>query len=427
MASTSNSIWQGPFSLRVGVWEDIQLYNSVTLTLQAPGDAIVTLKWANAPRGVRIGELEAQFSDTMAYEGIAGTAVTRHFRARGRYLQVVFTPVGSATINNGLLVNLAVLYRELSVAQSLVDKDELDASHPRAVTVAEGHSLNTIWTDGQGRRLETTSSDGVERWQGNALYTSLSDQSATSLGYSITDTQGKRALQVAWRDNNGDAITVIADSYAIVPSNHVGVAQGSTSVVARADTSGVAMHIALADNNSITIGSTATAPPRASETNAVFVTLVDASGGRAINYNNPMKMELQQVTRGVNAFDFSTGLLESDFMTLVDLSVGPVNVYNICTFNDGPTTAWTKVYDVSTGTFLEGPVPISSLDSKVKMNIATPAGQTRDLTFPYGLMFHDGVYFRVSDNFGYDSSISHVGHRHNAYAGTVYLNGTFWR
>ena len=45
-------------------------------------------------------------------------------------------------------------------------------------------------------------------------------------------------------------------------------------------------------------------------------------------------------------------------------------------------------------------------DNKVKLNIATPPGQRRDLKFPQGIKFERGLYFRTTVEPTYDSTIS---------------------
>ncbi len=58
-------------------------------------------------------------------------------------------------------------------------------------------------------------------------------------------------------------------------------------------------------------------------------------------------------------------------------------------------------------------------DNKVKLNVATPPGQRRDLKFPQGLKFERGLYFRTTVEPNYNSTISPG-------EDTVFVNGGYY-
>lgn len=408
MASLLNSIHNGAHDFS-GKWDDIKDYVATRLTLRAPVDANLTLQWASTPRNIFPNEQDIIFTEHLHYAA-SGGAMTVEYPQHGRWFRLLYenlvTPVPQLFAD--LSINLQTLYKGAATWQRIIDdRDRLD--NDRVVSERE-HALGTILTDLCGHFLTTTGTlpvnnedDDNELENGIALYVTGSDGSASSYGTTRGSGHKLSSMNVAWRDSNNQVIDVTSKQYRVAMSNTVGVAQASTGLVADANTSGVALYLALSDSSATVVSSTET-HYHIHKANAKYVTLADSSGN-AFTHHNPMAMEQGVEFKGIKAFTLERGI-DTSFVTYSDLSFGKINLFNFCAYNDGPTVAWVKLYDASS--FIQS-VPDSSVvlhNGLLRYNLAVPPGQVRDITLPHGTLFHHGLHFRAATQHWYDSVLS---------------------
>jgi hypothetical protein len=120
-------------------------------------------------------------------------------------------------------------------------------------------------------------------------------------------------------------------------------------------------------------------------------------------------------------FDISTGITAERFYTHTDTSSSSLNLFGLHTYNDGAVPVWTKVYDMSAG-FISNDHSANAIryHNRIRLNVATPAGAYRDLKFPKGMTFNNGLWFRTTTEPNYDSSLG---------PGTsvLFVNGSYYR
>jgi hypothetical protein len=291
------------------------------------------------------------------------------------------------------------MYKGHTSQPSIVDSDGTALD----INVGSNNSLLTLFTDLSGVPLKTEHSN-----TGSALYTSIKDHPVT-----LGNDDGK-ALIVAIRDGDHD-ISAVNGSVLVHPSNNIGYSQASTTGVAVGNSSGVAMYLSLTDA-SVQISTT----KNNSNINAMYVAMT--LSGVLVGPNNPLPAVITtETTPAANHFDISTGIKADQFYTHSDISSTGLNLFNLYTYNDGAVPVWTKVYDMSAG-YITTDVSAnnSRYHSRIRLNVATPPGTYRDLKFPRGLTFNNGMWFRSTTEPTYDSNL---GPGESA----LFVNGCYYR
>lgn len=395
-ASLLNSIKNSSASF-VGHWEDVKDYNTLILTLQSPMDGSGSLKWANTTRRQFPSDEDVVAEETFFYQGTSAKTLQWDHRGRWFKLQYTDTSTGPSTYSD-YSMNIETLYKGVATEPKISD----DAQN--VVNLHRGDAYSSyqmIYTDVSGVPLATTS-DAVA--SGEALFVNLQDASSNyDLAHTVTAGTQPESLFTAIRDNNNDSFTSSNNTLNVHTSNIEGYSQAATIEVSGAYTSGRALYLTGADNTG-TLISSIKEHPDTSGSNALYVHLT-LSGGEAVNSTNPLPcIETDKIAQTIY-FDISSGITANEFKTVSDLSSGNVNLFNLFTYNDGPVTVWTKLYDMSTGYVTgSGGYTYSDYNNRVLLNVATPAGQCRDFKFPRGMLFNEGLHFRSSTEHSYDSS-----------------------
>ena len=419
MASSFNSAKDVSGALP-GVWEDVKDYTSSIITLNSlDASGRVTVEWAHT-EGRRLPDTSADIVATEFFDyTTSGQALTRQFDHRARWFRLKYDP-GS----NDLSYNLQTLYKKAPTELKIVDESANIVSVNAGLY---GNSLYTVLTDSSGQLLKTTTVDS----SGEALFVHLADASGVSLD--TTDNEGAKSLFVGLRDGNNMALsstgpTAVNNALFVRPSDASGVAQASTINVHGAYTEGVALFAALAD----TCGFQITTTKRAADTsnNALFVHLTDQSGN-SIDVDNPLPVISTVATVGSIAFDVSSGITERFVFPSTDLSGvesgKQINLYNVFLYNDGATTAWLKVYDVSAGGLdslgllgdLSGAeTSLNLVATQIKYNLTVQPHRTRDLAIPGGATFENGVAVRATTQYKADSILGPA-------EDSLFLNGAY--
>lgn len=390
-ASLLNSIKDTSTSF-IGQWEDVKDYNTLILTLQAPRDGSGTLHWANTTRRQYPSDTDVIATERFYYS--ATTPKTLQWDHRGRWFKLHYADSSTGPSNyTDYSLNIETLYKGIGTELKIAD----DAQN---VVSLHGESYQTIYTDISGTALATTD-DGTA--DGEALYVNLRD-SSSNFSYAHTSADiGPESLFVGLRDNNNDNLSVTdTNDLTVHTTNTLGYSQAATADVSGAESGTKAFFIAGADNTGATISSTKEHPQNTGA-NALYVHLT-LSGGVAVDEENPLPCVEADKIAQVRYFDISGGIKEN-FSSTFDLSSGRINLFNLFTYNDGPVTTWTKCYDMSQG-YLESLTDTSYelYNNRVLFNVATPAGHYRDLKFPRGLLFNEGLHFRTTVDHDYDSS-----------------------
>lgn len=395
-ASISNSAKNSTATLFRGEWEDIKDYASLIITIQSPIDGSGTLKWANTTRRQFPSDGDVIAEEHFNY--YASDVKTLQWDHRGRWFKLEYTDgADTAAVYNDLSLNIETLYKGVPTELKISD----DSQHVTSLHHGDTESAyQVVYTDRSGVPLATTD-DGTT--EGEALFVHLRDASS-NIGYANTTTGTKpEALFTALRDNNNENLTttVLGNTLHVHPSNQFGYSQASTYDVSGAHTGDRGLFLTGADNTGNTISTTKTSRGVNDKGhNALLVHLT--LSGAPISQTNPLPcIESGKIAQTLY-FDISSGITSDRFYTVPDLSSGRINLFNMFTYNDGATTVWTKLYDMSVG-HIEHPLIFANYNDRVMLNIATPAGQTRDLKFPRGMLFSEGLYFRSATEPNYDS------------------------
>lgn len=445
MASLLNSVYDGSANFTGGYWEDVKDYTSAILTLRSAFDGSGTIEWADTSGRRLPNNNDIVASESFNYMGISGQALTKQFDHRARWFRVRYDHSGVAGVDysaytfKDVSLNLQTLYKKAPTELKIVD----DSANIVSVNIGpSGNSLYTVLTDSSGVLIRTTN---PAQTSGQALFVHLADSSGRSLA--TTNTGKPESLFVSLRDASNVALDSTGTSnnaLFVRPGDVCGNAQASTFSVSGAYTNGVALYGALADNCGIQIDTTSKLgfqPATGGTTaNALYVTLADAYG-HSISATNPLPVITTVESTGAMAFDVSSGIVQDFISPDASLSSSggkKINLYNICVYNDGPTTAWLKVYDVSSAglndvSLLAGVGPntpqnetlfsssFNRMDvstTALRYNLTVPAGRYRDLVLPGGATFNYGAFFRATTQ-----------HRPNSVAGpganTVFLNGSY--
>lgn len=424
MASTLNSIYKGTLdtSHSTGHWEDVKDYTNAIITLLSTVDGSGVIEWADTS-GRRIPtDTDIIASQRFLYD-TSGTPMTREFDHRARWFRVRYDASGD---ESDMSINLQTLYKKAPTELKICD----GSANVVSVNIGpSGNSLYTALTDSSGALLRTTNAT-----IGNALFVHLSDGSGVSLA--TTHDTSNNSLFVSLRDSSNHALATTGGSknaLYVRPGDSAGKAQASTYSVSGAASAGVAMYAALADSSGILIDTTATKGYLPADgANALYVTLANYLGDSIDEQNALPVINTVEVT-GATAFDISYGVEEQFIHLSADVSSfhsKKANLYNLFAYNDGPTTAWLKVYDVShgklaTGEFL-GPLTNEvAFDASLRAaaiapvyNITVPAHRYRDLVLPGGATFANGIYVRATKGY-------HPGSLVSPGENVIFVNGSY--
>jgi hypothetical protein len=412
-ASVLNSIKDTSTSF-TGYWEDVKDYNSVVLTLQSPMDGSGTLQWANTARHRFPSDSDIIAEESFLYT--SATVKTLQWGHRGRWFKLNYTDAGTgAATYADYSLNIETLYKGMASEQKFGD----DAQNTVQIHTGDGtQAYQIVYTDNVGTPLGNT---GLG--QGEALYVHLRDTSNTySYSYTSTSTTGQdpESLYVALRDNNGDNfdLTASGNTLYVHPSNASGYSQAGTVTVSGGYTGDGALCIALADNCGENISTTLDTSGNVG--NALYVHLA-LKDGTAVNRDNPIPCQEVLKIGQLSRFDISAGIRATAFSSTSDLQTGLINLHSFFTYNDGPTTVWTKLYDMSQDMVDSlGIDDFTQYKDRILLNVATPAGQCRDFKFPRGMLFAEGLHFRSSTAHDYDASA-------DPGEDVVFINGCYYK
>lgn len=410
-ASLLNSIKNTTTSF-TGYWEDVKDYNAVFLTLQSPMDGCGTLQWANTTRRQFPSDSDIIAEESFLYT--SATTETLQWGHRGRWFKLIYTDSGTgAATYADYSLNIETLYKGMATEQKFGD----DAQNTVQLHSGDGtQAYQIVYTDNAGIPLGTT---GQSQDQGEGLFVHLRDVDNT-YSYSYTSAgQGPESLSVALRDNNGDNLSVTASGNICVhPSNMSGYSQAGTATVSGAFTGNGALFIAMADNCGGKISTTSDTSSNTGNALYVHLTLKD---GSAVNRDNPIPCQEVLKIGQLSRFDMSAGIRSTAFSSTTDLQTGLINLHSFFTYNDGPTTVWTKLYDMSQDMVDSlGVEDFAQYKDRILLNVATPAGQCRDFKFPRGMLFAEGLHFRSSTEHGYDASA-------DPGEDVVFINGCYYK
>jgi hypothetical protein len=377
-----------------GTCDDLQAYSTVKITLRSPIDGIGNLLWLNKP-----GQVIAK--DLLSYT--ASMALTKEYPTRARYFRFVYTSL-DATVDSfvDMSLNIETLYKG---AASTINVG--DSKGQGSVGVVEG-SYQTHYSDQSGA-------------SGRSIYTTLGDLSGNSLAYTeaAAGAGGSRdkSLFISLRDSDNKALTGTTEHNLYVhPSDAMGHNQASTGMVLDACSSGVALYLTGADGAGHTWSTTRVQPniveaTSRREQNAVCVIMTDASG-QPITRDNPIHVSMTTDSKGIATVDIQNGVTQN-FVSYGGFAAAYVTIFNLFTYNNGPNTIWTKVYNMSLGMIRPSDLQpldstkqldLSAYDRWIVCNVATPPGQSRDLSFPKGLALPNGMFIRSSVEHSYASS-----------------------
>jgi len=412
-ASILNSIKDTSTSF-TGYWEDVKDYNAIVLTLQSPMDGSGTLQWANTARR----QQPPTDNDIIAEESFlytSATVKTLQWPHRGRWFKLVYTDgaTGAATYADYSL-NIETLNKAMATEQKFGDDAQNTVHLHQGDGGIQGYQI--AYTDNSGTPLGITGNADP----GEALYVHLRDVSNTySYAYTAAGSESE-SLYVALRDNNRDNLDLTASGSALYvhPSNEAGYSQAGTVTISGSYTGDGALFIALADNSGEKISTTSNTSGNVGNALYVHLTLKD---GTAVSTDNPIPCEEVLKIGQLSRFDISSGIRSTAFSSTSDLQTGLINLHSFFTYNDGPTTVWTKLYDMSQDMVDSlGVSDFAQYKDRILLNVATPAGRYRDFKFPRGMLFAEGLHFRSSTEHTYDASA-------DPGEDVVFINGCYYK
>ncbi len=383
-------------------WQDVQSYSSLIITLKATSttDANLTLRWGVGVTDTALSDSFAIYTDAQHIVLLAGQSLTYEFQIRTRWLNISIPDTCRA----------AITYNSTPTAIRFVDS----SGHIANVYQGDASSgLYTMLTDGCGRHIGTNSDTCA-----SAIYTTLCDSSAMPLYIKNS------RLGLALLDSSANALGTKSGALDVVCSDICGHTQAFKPIYNDISvTAGTgAGYYALADNCGKPVDTLVNTTSAAK--NALYVTLTDAAG-RLISVNNPLPVY---------------SLFESVISYTIDTSVGDamvslVNVndkvngtcFNLSTlsiYNSYDTTVWVKVHDIYDTLGKVGQIfgrdRFDLIDDTLMLNIAVPAGATRDIHLENGLLFYHGCMARASTQSSYTAGTSG-----NLNCNAVYIHGSY--
>jgi hypothetical protein len=324
-------------------WEEVDQWNFAVITINAPKGTLL-LQWANTDRGQfpNIIEFPRDGSDTIAQEVITieqgVKTITRDHR--GRWFKLMY----KADVTGGI-VNISTNYKVFNSHIKIVDEKALTS-----IGGTTNASFLTAATDSTGLKLKDT---GAISGTGSSLYTTLRDSNGETMATTNVGGADPASLITAICDSSGLAISHVVGqggNHSMVSSmtNHYGVAQATTREITGASTAGVASFLALGDASGATVSSLKTSSRTDFTGNSMYVAMC-SSDGSLNSALNPFWIDVSSdPIEGVRAFDFSTGGITRDLVTPNQQMTSKVNMFNYYIYNDGATTAWVKLYDITT-------------------------------------------------------------------------------
>jgi hypothetical protein len=195
-----------------------------------------------------------------------------------------------------------------------------------------------------------------------------------------------------------------------VITDNTGIEQASTQAVSGAQFDGRALYYVLGDKDGVQYSTT----KNDTCSNAMYVHLTDQNG-KNISTSNRLSVRFQsQVQKALTPFETT---VEASMTSLLDNSL---QLHSLGIANELPITVWLKVYDTCS-TLVTDTTDFTSNISNVKYNLPVPPSDYRDLHLSSGVKFNKGMYFRISQDYGYDNSYVGLGPE----SGQVYVTGTY--
>jgi hypothetical protein len=405
MASIVNTVKHGnsPFT---GVWEDIQKYTTVKITIKSPVVGEAQLKWANPPRGRIPGDQDIIDTTDICYS-VPNQALTFERDAQARWFKLLYDTSDTAALYTTASLEIDVLYKNAPTSIKFTDSSE------NRVVKVDNTTLYTVIVDNSGNVLGSTNSA-----TGEALFMALSDASGEALvtasGESIPPSLG-----VALRDDNafnlsslGTALKSSVNALYVHTADVCGHDQAGGREVAGANKEGISLFLTAApDSTNTTKHSEYTGTP-----NALYVHLTDYSANQH-NVGNPVPLQIYRIDSVILPFDLSTGVVETMYApSALKGGAYPAKVIkNLYLYNDGPVTVWVRLFDVSTA---HGTEVVYGFPDYIRQTIPVGAGCTQEITYPRGIRFNNGVAIRATTEPFVDSSAGPG-------ANTVFIQGTY--
>lgn len=378
MASLLNRV-QGGYQNLSGGWEDVQWYTGTKITIKSQQKGEAHLYWADNQRGTIPTNSDVIKQLDISYIDTCNTMVIDrdHF---ARWFKLDYT-----TEENGISTGFTDCSLDIECKHLFAPTSVriVDGSNDNINDVTHG-GLSVGITDHQGQFVSSTSTTELNS-DGVALKVTLRDDSNNALN-TVTG-NGGQSLAVALRDNYANNLSTLglenSNSLVIHTSDTYGHSQASTALIQNAEVDGRAMYLAQGVDSTYTSGVKDNGYQK--DTNALYVSLLDATS-EVISHENPLYIRLTDDTAQTKSYDIEGGVdnnLTSDTVLLDKVVVlQSVNIYN-----DGGSTVWLNIYD------------LSSVDVAISIppNISIPvgAGQTREINMGKGSHFNNGVVFNA--------------------------------
>ncbi len=396
MASLLNSVRNGKSEF-IGYWEEIDEYNSVTLTMQSPFDGSCCFEWANNTGRKRPTNSDVIASETVAYT--RGEPITHQLDHRGRWFRFTYKDIADTAFGlpnyEDMCLNIETMYKR--------DATELKiANDSQTITSVQHGDLDSAYqivlSDTSGVKLRTTN-DAVQS-KHEALYVTPRDAENSKLAFTVSGDQGAKSLFVGLRDNCNHNLSSTSDpnvdvsTLYIHPSNLHGYSQAGTAKVQMGagenGTDGVALYLSAAGEkrgiaSTFELKTDRNGHPAG---NSLSVHLVH-NQGQAVNKDSPLPVTKAGTIGQAKPFDIDHGIQEI-FTSLPDTTNAKVDLTNLFTYNDGPVPTWTKVYDICSGM-------ISSTNIRFSLNKVLNSNGDPVESDQEDLINELGVYFRVGE------------------------------
>lgn len=383
-----------------GLYENVQEYAGVNIKIVAKAGVTGTvgLRWfhANGRTEPSLGAMQSMATEEIAVTG--NETIFRSYTHKSRWFYITYNFSGVVNLGDVLIF-----------------------------TKYTKTNSNVEFIDNSGNILNFSS---------DALPITLTDDAGNTLG-TLADNDGKNPLNVHLKDvslsdngsiyvnlmgENDESITSGSGTLFVSSVDASGKLQASTYPVRGLEESnGVSLFASLTDNDGYSISTTGTSD---GSINALFVNLSD-NEGNSYSESNPLPVAL--VRKFSHPFDFSLGITEQficpSLNVFQDLD-NSINIMNLFLYNDTATTKWAKIYDISAGDIFQftagsdADISFNAVAEKLKVNLPVQGYSTRDVSFPEGVTFSDGVYARATTSYE-NTSTEEVGSL------SVFLGGTY--
>jgi hypothetical protein len=376
-----------------GAWENVTVYTTVFVNIRVPAgpdafSAEVHAQWALSELPTPV----AMATDVITEKKVTvqpGTSKLLQIPIKADLFKLIVKHDGTAVIPAGTVVS--TMYKDTTSHVILEDRDNENALLNVPADPTRATSLKTRLTDTCGNYISATNMTT----QLNAVYThpDLSINNGT-LSVSLPVGSNYQA--------NYSYFDKVANQTVTVSGGHTMLTSVSSSIgKSPAVTAGGGFYYALADTCGYMITSTQTRNLRG--LNAINTSLTDTCG-YDISDKRPLWVEFTNAPP-LHNHEFTvlvTGGTAPNLFTTVDLSNHHIGLRTIGISNLNDTVMWVKVYDISTGAV--NAITEQQLTGRVKLNIAVPGYQSRDLNMGKGVNFDHGVYFRVTNDYPYNAA-----------------------